>query len=110
MKKPPIELKFAGPAQNRDKAIAALKELGFTEIFDYVPWEDLFPEYTRQELPGVILAGSRIKEGITQKQLSEMTGIPRRHISEMENGRCNIDIKKAKILAKALNVGYKVFL
>lgn len=77
---------------------------------DTIPWQELFPEYTEEELPGVVLAGSRFKEGMTQKQLSEITGIPQRHISEMENGKRGIGIKRAKVLADALNVGYRVFL
>jgi len=71
---------------------------------------DLFPEYSDEELPGVCLSGSRLKEGITQKVLSELTGIPQSHISEMENGKRQIGKKRAKILAKALNVRYKVLL
>lgn len=80
------------------------------DMQDTVPWENLFSEYSREELPGIILAGSRIKEGLTQKQLSDMTGISRRHISEMENGRRPIKKETAKILRQALNVGYKVFM
>ncbi|OEU64506.1 MAG: transcriptional regulator [Desulfobacterales bacterium S5133MH16] len=109
-KKLPIELKFIGPLTNKDKAIEALKSLGFVNVSDSVPWRDLFPEYSDEDLPGVCLAGSRVKEGLTQKQLSELTGIPQSHISEMENGKRPIGKKRAKILAKALDVGYKIFL
>jgi len=56
------------------------------------------------------LFGSRLKKGMTQKELSELTGIPQSHISEMENGKRQTGKKRAKILAKALNVGHKVFL
>jgi len=55
-------------------------------------------------------SGSRLKEGITQKELSELTEILQSHISEVENGKRQIGKKRAKILAKALNVGYKVCL
>ena len=109
-KKLPIEIKFVGPLANKAKAIDALKPLGFVDTSDTVPWRDLFPEYDDEELPGVCLAGSRLKEGMTQRELSELTGIPQSHISEMENGKRPIGKKRAKILAKALNVGYKVFL
>lgn len=109
-KKPPIELKFIGPSTNKDKAIAALKSLGFMNVFDSVPWRDLFLEYSDEDLPGVCLAGSRVKEGLTQKQLSKLTGIAQGHISEMENGKRSIGKKRAKILAKALKVGYRIFL
>ena len=109
-KKLPIEIKFIGPLANKAKAIDALKPLGFVDTSDTVPWRDLFPEYDNEELPGVCLAGSRLKEAMTQRELSELTGIPQSHISEMENGKRPIGKKRAKILAKALNVGYKVFL
>jgi transcriptional regulator with XRE-family HTH domain len=62
-------------------------------------------------LPGAILRGARHREGLTQQQLAELTGIPQRHLSEMEHGKRPIGKKNAKILAKVLNVaGYKVFL
>ena len=109
-KKLPIEIKFIGPLANKAKAIDALRPLGFVDASDRVPWRDLFPEYTDEELPGVCLSGSRLKEGMTQKELSELTGIPQSHVSEMENGKRQIGKKRAKILAKALKVGYKVFL
>jgi DNA-binding XRE family transcriptional regulator len=109
-KKLPIEIKFIGPLLNKGKAIDALKPLGFVAASDTIPWRNLFPEYEDEELPGVCLAGSRSKEGLTQKELSELTGIPQSHISEMENGKRPIGKKRARILAKALNVGYKVFL
>jgi len=95
---------------NKAKAIDALKSLGFVDASETIPWRDLFPEYKDEELPGVCLSGSRLKEGMTQKRLSELTGIPQSHISEMENGKRSIGKKRAKILAKALNVGYKIFL
>jgi DNA-binding XRE family transcriptional regulator len=109
-KKPPIELKFIGPSANRDKAIKALKSLGFVDVSETISWRDLFPEYTDDELPGVALLGARTKEGLTQEKLAELTGIPQSHISEMENGKRPIGKKRAKILAKTLNVSYKVFL
>ncbi len=39
------------------------------------------------ELPAGRLPGPRIKEEMTRKQLSESTGIPQGHISEMENDK-----------------------
>ena len=106
----PIEIKFVGPMENKAKAIDALKSLGFVDASDTIPWRDLFPEYQDEELPGVCLSGSRLKEGMTQKRLSELTGIPQSHISGMENGKRSIGKKRAKILAKVLNVGYRIFL
>jgi transcriptional regulator with XRE-family HTH domain len=63
-----------------------------------------------KELPGISLRGARIKEGLTQTRLSELTGIPQRHISMMENGKRPIGKKNARILAKVLNMNYRIFL
>lgn len=52
----------------------------------------------------------RFPEGLTQVQLAEATGIPQRHISEMENGKRVIGKEHAKVLAKALNTDYRAFL
>jgi DNA-binding XRE family transcriptional regulator len=59
---------------------------------------------------GVAIRGARGKEGLTQKQLAELTGIAQHHISEMENGKRSIGKETAKKLAKALNIDYRVFL
>ena len=104
-----VELHFLGPPGKRDEAIEALKALGFVDTSDTVPWRDCFP-YSDEQLPGVCLAGARGKEGVTQRELSKMTGIPQRHISEMENSKRPIGKETAKKLGKVLNISYKVFL
>lgn len=104
-----VELRFMGPPGKRNEAIDALKALGFVDVSETVPWRECFP-YTDEQLPGVSLAGARGKEGITQRELSKMTGIPQRHIWEMENGKRPIGKEMAKKLGKALNISYKVFL
>ena len=40
---------------------------------------------------------------LTQSQLSELTGIPQATISAIENGRVNLGVERAKVLARALN-------
>jgi hypothetical protein len=105
-----VELRFIGPIVNIARAIESLKPLGFVDTSDSVPWREAYPEYSDEDLPGVCLRGSRYREDLTQKQLSELTGIPQRHISEMENGKRSIGKEMAKRLGKALNIGYKVFL
>ena len=60
--------------------------------------------------PSNMLIGARGKENITQNKLSELTGIPRRHISDMENGRRPIGKQNAIKLGKALNINYLLFL
>jgi antitoxin component HigA of HigAB toxin-antitoxin module len=111
--KPPtdtIEIKFMEPIANMAKAIETLKPLGFVDTSESVPWREAYPECSEAQLIGKALAGARDREGLTQIQLSELTGIPQRHISEMENGKRTIGKEMAKRLGKALNIGYKVFL
>ncbi len=113
MKKRPtetIELRFIGPIVNMARAVEKLKPLGFVDTSDSVPWREAYPGYSEAQLLGKALAGARCREGLTQVQLSEKTGIPQRHISEMENGKRPIGKEMAKRLGKALNIGYRAFL
>jgi ribosome-binding protein aMBF1 (putative translation factor) len=105
-----VELYLKGPAAKRKEALAALQSLGFVDISEGVPWRTAFSEITEENLPGTVLAGARAKENLSQQELSRLTGIPQRHISEMENGKRPIGKEMAKRLAKALNISYKVFL
>jgi hypothetical protein len=72
---------------------------------ELVDAKGLFAERT----PANMLIGARGKENITQMRLSELTGIPRRHISDMENGRRPIGKQNAVKLGKALNISYRLF-
>jgi transcriptional regulator with XRE-family HTH domain len=72
--------------------------------------KESFPVYPVNPL-GLALRGARYREGITQRQLTELTGIPQRHISEMESGKRQIGRERAKKIAEALHVSdYRVFL
>jgi DNA-binding XRE family transcriptional regulator len=104
-----VQLRFLGPPGKRGEAVAALNALGFVDVSDSVPWRECFP-YSDEQLPGIALTGARGKEGLTQRELAELTGIPQRHISEMENGKRPIGKEVAKKLGKALNISYKAFL
>ncbi len=106
-KKPPtdaVELCFTGPASKRQEAVDYLRGLGFKAKEEpSKPWREVLP-FKDEELPGVFLAGARYREGMTQVALAEATGIPRRHISEMENSRRPIGKKNARLLAEALKI------
>jgi len=113
MKKPHtnrIQLTFSGPSRNKAKAIKALMELGFEDASDLIPWREAFPGHDENNEPGICLSGARAMEAMTQKELSKLTGIPQRHISEMENGQRPIGKKNAHKLAKVLNINYRVLL
>ena len=61
--------------------------------------------------PGKALRIYRENAGLTQTALGErMGGIPRQHISNMENGKRPIGKENAKRLAAALHTDYRVFL
>lgn len=40
---------------------------------------------------------------LSQTQLAELTSIPQATISAIENGRINLGVERAKVLARALN-------
>lgn len=70
---------------------------------------ELFPEYLGKELLLAVRA-YRTREGLTQKQLSAMTGIPQHHISEMETGKRGTGKERAKKLADVLHCDYRQLL
>ncbi len=112
MKKPhtKVILLFEGPVEKQDEAIATLKHLGFNEAKnDSESWRNSFKGFEDREA-GTCLTGSRHKGGLTQAELSILTEIPQRHISEMERGLRPIGKKKAKLFSKVLKVDYRMFL
>ncbi|OGR01000.1 MAG: transcriptional regulator [Deltaproteobacteria bacterium RIFOXYD12_FULL_50_9] len=104
-----IELCFRGPAARQEEAAEYLKNLGFVDTSETVPWREAVP-FEAGQLPGVCLSGARNRAGFSQHKLAELTGIPQRHLSEMENGKRAIGKERAKILAEVLNTDYRVFL
>jgi DNA-binding XRE family transcriptional regulator len=103
-------LVFVGPTDHAQAAREALQALGFEEARESIPWRECFPAWSDAQLPGVALAGARHKEGLTQVQLARLTGIPQRHISEIEHGKRPIGKERAKKLAEVLKVDYHIFL
>ena len=83
--------------------------LGLTDIEDTTDYREAFPEFAGKERQ-VAFRAYRVREGLTQDQLAALSGIPRRHISDMENGRRPIGRDNARKLAQALNADYRIFL
>lgn len=65
---------------------------------------DKFPEWA------LALRGLRYREGLTQKQLGELVGIPQTNISQMELGKRSIGKHIAKKLASFFKTDYRLFL
>ena len=79
-------------------------------VIQSLPWREAFPELNDDDLPAISLRAARRREGLTQKKLAELSGIPQAHISLMERGKMAIGVTRAKRLGKALDTGYKLFL
>jgi DNA-binding XRE family transcriptional regulator len=104
-----VRLAFEVPPGLVDKVLETMRGYGLREENEAVPWREAL-NIRDEELPSACLRGGRVKEGLTQKQLSGMTGIPRCHISAMENGKRPIGKKTARILAAALKLDARLFL
>ena len=63
-------------------------------------WEPTELEYTIVKA----ILDARKKSGLTQKELSEKTGIPQADISRMEKGNANPSIKTLRRLAKGMGM------
>lgn len=109
---PPIDalvLSFSVPRDRVAEVLRTMRGLGVTPARDATPWREALG-YEEDSLPGVLLAGARYREGLTQVQLAEKTGIPRRHISEMENGKRPVGRKNARLLGDALGIEPRLLL
>ena len=67
-------------------------------------WDAMEPEFAI--IQAIINARKNI--GLTQKQLSERTGINQSDISRLENGEANPSLKTLKRLAAATNTTLKI--
>jgi DNA-binding XRE family transcriptional regulator len=110
-KKPHTEtvLRFRGPKNKTDEAIRVLQEMGFSPEPETTSWQEAFPGL-QENAPGTYLSGARHREELTQRQLAEKTGIPQRHVSEMENGKRPIGKETARKMAAVLKTDYRMFL
>jgi DNA-binding XRE family transcriptional regulator len=67
-------------------------------------WDALEPEFAIIQA----MIDARNNVGLTQKQLSELTGIAQSDISKMETGNANPSLRTLKRLASAMNMTLKV--
>jgi len=110
-KKHPTEsIRFIGSPQAISRLRTYARQAGAEEAStDSILATEVFPDLATNP-QGVYLKGIRHREELTQEQLAEATGIPRRHISEMESGKRTIGKESAKKLAAVLHVDYRMFL
>ncbi len=105
-----IEARFTGPPEKIQELTRFARNLGLDDRSGSLPWRELFTEFEDEPSYGVALRGARGKEGLTQKELAERTGIPQSHISLMEHGKMTIGKERARRLAKALRINHRIFL
>jgi DNA-binding XRE family transcriptional regulator len=98
--------RFIGPEDKLQQLRTYAAKIGLSEASDAIPWREAFPEFKGNEA-GTLISGYRHREGLTQIQLAESTGIPQRHISEIERGKRIIGKDRAKKLAEALHCDYR---
>ncbi|MBP5262532.1 MAG: helix-turn-helix transcriptional regulator [Clostridiales bacterium] len=67
-------------------------------------WEALEPEYAIMKA----LIEARDSEGLTQKELSQLSGITQSDISRLEHGNANPSIRTLKRLADAMGKKLKI--
>ena len=67
--------------------------------------EGFVPAKSRVKLTqGEMLRAIREVNELSQRELAEMAGLTQATISSIENGRVNLGLERAKVLARALNV------
>lgn len=104
-KKSPIERLHVTCPQHVYADVMKMLENFDCQVERAIPAEELL-----DQTPGTMLRGARFRESMTQAQLASASGIPRRHISDMENNRRPIGKQAARKLAEVLKVDYRVFL
>ena len=108
VRKPRIELSIQG--ENTDELIAWISKKFEVNILtsdksDSIPVEDTdFWKEMQSNRTGNLLAGARLKSGMTQAELAKKLGVRQNMISDYERGKRRISQTMAKRLAKSLGI------
>jgi ribosome-binding protein aMBF1 (putative translation factor) len=109
VKKPHIELSIHG--EHADELIAWIRKKYDVAVLAEAPPEASFPiestEYWKEmekNRVGNLLAGARLKAGLTQAQLAERLNIRQNMVSDYERGRRTYSVDMARRLSKTLKV------
>lgn len=103
--------RWVGPRKKLSLVRSLLTEMGFKPVEESYDWREVAKKNIEKHgESGVMIKGSRVKEGMTQAQLAKCLKIQQSHVSEMEHGSRSIGKNMAKKLAKIFNTDYRVFL
>ncbi len=106
-----VPLHFMVHPANVERITRYVEKVEPSDEGEAVPWRESFTlHFPDSTVASVCLNSARTAKGLTQKQLAELTDIPQRHISEMENSKRNIGKERAVRLAKVLDTDYRLFL
>ena len=109
VRKPHIELSIHG--EQVDELLAWIRKKYDVVVFSDVAEESVPVEGTEfwKEMEknriGNLLAGARLKAGLTQAQVAEKVGVRQNMISDYERGRRRFSPAMARRLSKVLKVG-----
>ena len=117
VKKPHIEIQI-GTKKPRLYLVPKNKANGLEKLLeDYlidnriIPANKVFEKLDKKfSKAGNILAGFRLRDGLTQSQLAKLIKTSQPTIAAIENGKRNIGKALAAKLAKVFKTDYKVFL
>jgi DNA-binding XRE family transcriptional regulator len=108
VKKPRIEISIQG--EHAEELLDWIKKkfevnILSSEVGDTIPIEETnFWKEMQSNKIGNLLAGARLKAGLTQAQLAEKLDVRQNMISDYERGRRRLSLSMAKRIAKILNI------
>jgi ribosome-binding protein aMBF1 (putative translation factor) len=108
VKKPRIEISIQG--EQAEELLDWIKKkfevnILSSEVGDAIPIEETdFWKEMQSNRVGNLLAGARLKAGLTQAQLAEKLDVRQNMISDYERGRRRLSLSMAKRIAKILNI------
>lgn len=109
-KKVILRLVYKGHVYNIPKSIAEKyedKPKAANRILPEDVFADIEKKYTKA---GVLLRGTRYRDGLTQVEMALKINVTQADLSKMENGKRPIGKKIAKRIEKIFGVNYRYFL
>jgi DNA-binding XRE family transcriptional regulator len=105
-----LHLVYKGHVYNIPKSVAEKYEDKSKSAHGILP-EDVFANIEKKYTKvGVLLRGTRHREGLTQVEMAKKIGVTQADLSKMESGKRSIGKIIAKRIEKSFGVNYRYFL
>jgi len=106
-----LHVAYKGHLYHIPKSVAEKYEDNSRQEHDELPPETVFAEIEQEYTKaGVLLRGTRHREGLTQIEMAKKINVTQADLSKMENGRRPIGKIIAKRIEKIFGVNYRYFL